>query len=115
MEREKAVHAIATMCRVLGVSPSGYYAWRQRPPSRRARADSVLTERIGKIHMHSRWTFGCGYCRWRTAMVWAAISASPSAFGWTTTALVPATTGSIQRTPMGWHASCPTETALKST
>ena len=58
MEREKAVHAIATMCRVLGVSPSGYYAWRQRLPSRRARSDSVLTERIGKIHMNSRWTYG---------------------------------------------------------
>jgi putative transposase len=58
VEREKAVHAIATMCRVLGVSPSGYHAWRQRPPSRRARSDSALTERIGKIHMRSRWTYG---------------------------------------------------------
>ena len=58
MEREKAVHTIVTMCRVLGVSPSGYHAWRQRPPSRRSRSDSALTERIGKIHMHSRWTYG---------------------------------------------------------
>jgi putative transposase len=58
VEREKADHAIATMCRVLGVSPSGYHAWRHRPPSQRARADAALTERIGKIHMHSRWTYG---------------------------------------------------------
>jgi len=58
VEREKAVHTIVTMCRVLGVSPSGYHAWRQRPPSRRSRSDSALTERIGKIHMHSRWTYG---------------------------------------------------------
>lgn len=58
MEREKAVHAIATMCRVLGVSPSGYHAWRQRPPSQRARADAVLSTRIAEIHMDSRWTYG---------------------------------------------------------
>jgi putative transposase len=58
VEREKADHAIATMCRVLGVSPSGYHAWRQRPPSRRARADAALGERIAEIHQDSRWTYG---------------------------------------------------------
>jgi putative transposase len=58
VEREKAVHAIATMCRVLGISPSGYHAWRRRPPSARARADAALTEKIGVIHMSSRWTYG---------------------------------------------------------
>lgn len=49
MEPEKADNAIATMCRVLGVSPSGYHAWRQRPPSHRARADAAVSERIAEI------------------------------------------------------------------
>ena len=46
------------MCRVLAVSASGYYAWRQRPPSARARADAELTARIRAIHQYSRGTYG---------------------------------------------------------
>jgi putative transposase len=46
------------MCRVLGVSPSSYYAWRGREPSARARQDAVLTERIRAIHKRSRGTYG---------------------------------------------------------
>jgi hypothetical protein len=34
------------MCRVLDVSPSGYYAWRKRPLSARARADVELSAEI---------------------------------------------------------------------
>ena len=58
MEREKAHHAVARLCRVLHVSSSGYYAWRQRQPSARAREDAVLTERITQIHRASRGTYG---------------------------------------------------------
>jgi pyruvate/2-oxoglutarate dehydrogenase complex dihydrolipoamide dehydrogenase (E3) component len=50
----QAFHAVATMCRVLGVSPSGYYAWRKRPLSARARADLELSARIAAIHRESR-------------------------------------------------------------
>ena len=46
------------MCRVLGVSRSGFYAWRSRTPSTRAQADDVLQERIALIHAHSRGTYG---------------------------------------------------------
>lgn len=46
------------MCRVLVVSASGYYAWRKRPPSMRARADAELTSRITAIHQYSRGTYG---------------------------------------------------------
>jgi putative transposase len=46
------------MCRVLGVSPSGYYAWRKRPLSTRARTDVELTAHIDAIHRLSRGTYG---------------------------------------------------------
>jgi len=43
---------------MLGVSRSGYYAWRRRSPSERARFDAVLTEKIETIHRNSRATYG---------------------------------------------------------
>jgi putative transposase len=58
VERERAHYKVATMCRVLGVSTSGYYAWRSRPASPRALADAVLTEVIRQIHTGSRLTYG---------------------------------------------------------
>lgn len=48
----------ARMCRLLGVSTSGYYAWRNRKPSKRAIADAALTETIAEIHAWSRGTYG---------------------------------------------------------
>lgn len=56
--REKANHAVALLCRVLGVSPSGYYAWCQRDPSARAQTDTALLARIRTIHRESRQTYG---------------------------------------------------------
>ncbi|MGH3576647.1 MAG: IS3 family transposase [Mycobacterium sp.] len=58
IEAEKADLPIAFLCRQLGVSPSGFYAWRCRPPSARARADAVLTTQIQAIHAASRSTYG---------------------------------------------------------
>jgi transposase InsO family protein len=49
---------ITVMCRVLGVSRSGYYAWQKRPLSPRKMADQSLTEQIEVIHQHSRRTYG---------------------------------------------------------
>lgn len=46
------------MCRVLGVAPSGYWAWRHRRPSRRERDDAALTTTIRAIHRESRGTYG---------------------------------------------------------
>jgi hypothetical protein len=53
----RAVHRIRTMCRVLGVSPGGYYAWLKRQLSARARADAELSARIAEIHQRSRATY----------------------------------------------------------
>ncbi len=58
VEREKASFPVATMCRVLEVSPSGYWAWSRRPPSARARSDERLTATIRTIHQDSRGTYG---------------------------------------------------------
>lgn len=46
------------MCRALGVSRSGYYAWRARPPSARACANARLLTRIREIHARSRENYG---------------------------------------------------------
>jgi putative transposase len=46
------------MCRMLDVSASGYYAWRDREPSRRSREDAVLTKKIRDYHRLSRYTYG---------------------------------------------------------
>lgn len=52
------MYAIATMCRVLEVSTSGYWAWRRRPRSAQARANAQLTMRIRAIHEQSRQSYG---------------------------------------------------------
>lgn len=46
------------MCRVLGVSRSGYYAWRQRPESQRQKENRKLLTMIKAIHRESRQTYG---------------------------------------------------------
>lgn len=43
---------------MLKVSPSGFYAWRDRPPSKRSMDDAVLTERIRQIHVASDGNYG---------------------------------------------------------
>ena len=58
VERERAHHPVATICRCLGVSPSGYWAWARRGPSGRALGDAALGDRIAAIHRDSRGTYG---------------------------------------------------------
>ena len=58
MKANQAVHSVRAMCRALDVSPSGFYAARNRPPSARAVADAELSSRIRVIHDESRGTYG---------------------------------------------------------
>jgi putative transposase len=54
----QAAYSVTTLCRTLGVSRSGYYAWRDRPASARATADAALSVQIRTIHQRSRGTYG---------------------------------------------------------
>lgn len=58
IEAEKAAYPVSLLCRVLGVSRSGYYACRGRGGSARATANAELTERIRQIHTRSRGSYG---------------------------------------------------------
>jgi putative transposase len=51
-------HRVSKICRVLGLSPSGFYAARSRPASRRATEDQDLLRRIRAAHQASRGTYG---------------------------------------------------------
>ena len=49
---------VAVLCRVLGVSTSGYYAWTERPASARARRDEELGQRVRAAHAASKGRYG---------------------------------------------------------
>ena len=51
-------YPVRLLCRVLGVSRSGYYAWCRRPVSRRTQADRRLVVAIRVAHTASRGTYG---------------------------------------------------------
>jgi putative transposase len=58
VEQEKARYPVRILCTALGVSPSGYYAWRSRGPSARERSDAALAAEIRRSHARSRGTYG---------------------------------------------------------
>lgn len=55
---KQADYPVSRLCRLLGVSRSGFYEWRDRPVSKRARVDAELTEVIKRCHLRSRGTYG---------------------------------------------------------
>lgn len=58
IERHRSEFDLSLMRRVLGVSHSGFYAWRTRAPSERAREDQRLRVHIRSIFRRSRRTYG---------------------------------------------------------
>lgn len=58
MNANQAAFPVRRMCKVLGVSHSGFYDWLDRGPSQRAMSDAVLRERIVNIHAESDSTYG---------------------------------------------------------
>ncbi len=55
---EKALYPVEVLCEVLEVSRSGYYAWRNRKPPKRATRDAELAADIAAVHRSSRGTYG---------------------------------------------------------
>ena len=58
VDAEKAKYPVKALCAALAVSRAGYYAWRRRPPSRRAVEDSRLDVLVREAHERSRRTYG---------------------------------------------------------
>jgi putative transposase len=58
IEAEKANFPVRLMCRMLEVSPSGFYAWSKREPSERALDDQRLAVEVAEVHKRSRRRYG---------------------------------------------------------
>jgi transposase InsO family protein len=58
VEAKRAEFPISNLCRALRVSRSGFYAWRRRPPSERAREDERLRVLVRESHERSRRRYG---------------------------------------------------------
>ena len=58
VDEHRHLWPVRVMCTALGLSVSGYYAWRSRRESPRAAANRVLLEDIRRIHGKSSGTYG---------------------------------------------------------
>jgi putative transposase len=63
MSSQTADHSIRALCRALGVSASGYYAWRDRKPSARELEYRRLARVILQVHLELREACGAEIAR----------------------------------------------------
>lgn len=58
IQTHRTEHTVSAMCEALEVSASGYYAWRERPQSQRAKQNQRLLTKIQVFHKASREIYG---------------------------------------------------------
>jgi putative transposase len=58
IDRQRCRYSVHMMCRLLGVSRSGYYAAKIRPESKRSKQDRALMKDIKRIHAQSKGVYG---------------------------------------------------------
>ena len=91
-------YPIRLMCRALAVSPAGYYAWRDRPESRRARQNRTLLSIIRVLHRESRETYG-------SPSIWSALCTQGHAVGKQRVARLMRQAGLRAKTVRKWRAT----------
>ena len=71
VDEHRHIWPVRTICAVLGISASGYYAWRGRPESRRSVENRALLDDIRQTHAESGGCYGaphpCGIAGCRPA------------------------------------------------
>jgi putative transposase len=70
IQRHRSEWRVSRMCRVLGTSEAGYYAWIKRPPRRRSLEDMKLLEAMKIIHEENHRTYGAGRMQTALARLW---------------------------------------------
>lgn len=58
VEAERAQFPVSLLCKTIGVTRQGFYAWNRRAPSPRSVSDAKLTERIAQIHTDTSGIYG---------------------------------------------------------
>ena len=58
IRQQSEIYPVRPLCRLLGVSASGYYAWRRRPVSRRAEENKRLVTAMHQIHAAVKEIYG---------------------------------------------------------
>ncbi len=58
MDQHRSSHGVQKMCRVLGVSRSGYYGWKRQPQSKRQKDNEKILMEIRESHKNSQKVYG---------------------------------------------------------